>query len=357
MRRFLIFLLILFLAAVAAGAWVAYALYTPYENFSTPTGVFVDIPKGASVRTISRMLADNGVIRNRYAFLLLARRHPNKPLEAGEYFFDHRETAFEVFDTIAAGRVFTISITIPEGFNSMQIAALLEQDSLVTRDAFLAAVQDITPIRDLAPNAPSLEGFLFPSTYQFPHHVTPAQVIAAMTAHFRTEWNSLLAQDPTGAAAFPGNLNVEQVVTLASLVESETPKPEERPVVARVFLNRLKIKLPMQCDPTVIYALEQAGKYTPPLTGRDLGFDSPYNTYRHPGLPPGPIANPGEASLHAALAPASVDYLYFVADTEGGHLFSSTLAEHNRNVARYRRLLSQNGANHSAPAHKPQGRP
>jgi UPF0755 protein len=353
MRRFLKFVALLLLLLVVAAAWIAYSLYVPYGNFSTTSGVFVDIPKGASVRGIAHLLADNGVIRNRYAFLLLARRHPNKPLEAGEYFFNHSETAFEVFDSIAAGRVFTISITIPEGFNTMQIAALLDQNGLATRDAFLAAVQDTTPIRDLAPAAPSLEGFLFPSTYQFPHHVTPAQVIAAMTAHFRTEWDSLLAVDPANAANPPGNLTPQQIVTLASLVESETPKPEERPIVARVFLNRLKLKLPMQCDPTVIYALELAGKYTPPLTGRDLGFDSAYNTYRHPGLPPGPIANPGEASLRAALAPANVDYLYFVADTEGGHLFSSTLAEHNRNVARYRRLLNQNGAKNFAPARKP----
>ncbi len=354
MRRFLKFVAVIFIALILTAAWVAYALYVPYGNFSSANGVFVDIPKGISVRGIARLLADNGVIRNRYPFLLLARRHPNKSLEAGEYFFDHSETALEVFDTIAAGRVFTISITIPEGFNTLQIAALLDQNGLVTRDAFLAAAQDTTPIRDLAPSAPSLEGFLFPSTYQFPHHVTAAQVIAAMTTHFRTEWNSLVAADPASAGTNPAaTLAPKQIVTLASLVESETPKPEERPIVARVFLNRLKIGLPMQCDPTVIYALELAGKYTPPLTGRDLGFDSAYNTYRHPGLPPGPIANPGEASLRAALAPANVDYLYFVADTEGGHLFSSTLAEHNRNVARYRRLLSQNGEKNSAPAHKP----
>jgi UPF0755 protein len=358
MRRFLIIFTLILAAMLAAAAWVAYSLCVPYGDFPA-SGVFVDIPKGTSVRGIANLLCENGVIRGRLPFLLLARRRANTRLEAGEYFFNRRETALEIFDTIAAGRVFTISITIPEGFNTLQIAALLDQNGLVSRDAFLAAVQDTTPIRDLAPGAPSLEGFLFPSTYQFPHHVTPAQVIAAMTFHFRTEWNSLLAADPAAPAAnpapansassspaanLPANLTPKQIVTLASLVESETPNPEERPIVARVFLNRLKIGLPMQCDPTVIYALELAGKYTPPLTGRDLSFDSAYNTYRHPGLPPGPIANPGEASLRAALAPANVDYLYFVADTEGGHLFSSTLAEHNRNVARYRRLLNQNGA-------------
>jgi UPF0755 protein len=348
-KPFLVFLLLAFLAIVGTGVYFAYSLYAPYGHYG-PNGLFVEIPKGTSVRGISRLLADNGVIRNRWAFELLARKHETTRLQAGEYFFNHPVKATEVFDDIAQGRVFTISITVPEGFNTMQIAALLDQNGLVSRDAFLAATKDSTPIRDLAPNAPSVEGFLFPSTYQFPHHVTPQQVIATMTGHFREEWNALLTADPP-----PTNLTPRQVVTLASLVESETPKPSERPIVARVFLNRMKIGLPMQCDPTVIYALELAGKYTPPLTGRDLAFDSPYNTYHHFGLPPGPIANPGEASLRAALAPADVDYLYFVADTEGGHLFSRTLEEHNRNVTRYRQLTGQPvGKSPAKPPAKPQ---
>lgn len=335
LRRFLALLLLVFLAAIGGAVYVAYALYVPYGQYE-PSGVFVEIPKGTTVRGIARLLEQNGVVRNRYAFELLARKHSGAHLQAGEYFFNHPVRATEVFNDIASGKVFTIAITVPEGYNTIQIAALLDQNGLVTRDAFLAATKDTTPIRDLAPNAPSVEGFLFPSTYQFPHHVTPQQVIAQMTGHFREEWNSILSSDPP-----PTHLTPQQIVTLASLVESETPKPSERPIVARVFINRMKIGLPMQCDPTVIYAMELAGKYTPPLTGHDLAFDSPYNTYHHFGLPPGPIANPGEASLRAAIAPADVDYLYFVADTEGGHLFSKTLEEHNRNVTRYRQLTGQ----------------
>lgn len=342
-RLFLLLLLII----IAAGACTAYILLAPYKGFSG-TGVIVDIPKGDSVRGIARLLEQQGVIRSRYSFIILARRYSNRKLEAGEYYFTSAATPSQIFDTIAAGRIFEVSITVPEGFNTLQVAELLSQNGLVDKDEFIAATKDISSIRDFAPAAPSVEGFLFPSTYEFPHHVSGQEVIATMTAHFRAEWASLTAADPSADGR-----SVQQIVTLASLVETETPKASERPLVARVFLNRLKIGLPMQCDPTVIYALELAHKYSPPLTGADLRYDSAYNTYRHSGLPPGPITNPGEGSLRAALEPAAVDYLYFVADTQGGHLFSSTLAEHNRNVARYRQLLSQQNGKSPASSHRP----
>jgi UPF0755 protein len=149
----------------------------------------------------------------------------------------------------------------------------------------------------------------------------------------------------------PGRL--EDTLTLASLVERETPKPEERPLVAGVFDNRLARHQPLQCDPTVVYALELAGQYSGTLEARDIPFESPYNTYRHPGLPPGPIANPGEASIRAALAPAQTDYLYFVANTEGGHFFGKTLAEHNHNVALYKRRLAEERNAAGAPVPQP----
>jgi UPF0755 protein len=180
-----------------------------------------------------------------------------------------------------------------------------------------------------------LEGFLFPATYEFPRHPTGEQMVAAMVSHFRQEWTAISAEQPNFSS-----LPLEQVVTLASLVERETPKPEERPVVAGVFVNRLRHRVPLQCDPTVVYALELAGNYNGRLEAASLPFSSPYNTYRHTGLPPGPIANPGNASLKAALNPPETDYLYFVANTEGGHFFSKTLAEHNHNVALYRQRLA-----------------
>jgi UPF0755 protein len=190
------------------------------------------------------------------------------------------------------------------------------------------------------PGAPSLEGFLFPATYEFPRHPTAEQMVSAMVAHFKQQWAEISAEQSNSSG-----LPLEQVVTLASLVERETPKAEERPLVAGVFVNRLHRRVPLQCDPTVVYALELAGSYNGALDARSLPFDSPYNTYRHIGLPPGPIANPGSASLKAALAPPETDYMYFVANTEGGHFFSKTLAEHNHNVALYRHRLAEMRSN------------
>jgi UPF0755 protein len=336
MRRFLLFVLFIVLALGAAAGWLWYSLHTPYGNFP-PLGVFVDIPKGASERSISHLLAQQGVIRSEYAFDALCRYRSRRTLEAGEYYFDHPQTAFAVFDAIAAGRVYEISVTVPEGFNTFQIADLMESKGLTTRDVFLAAAADPAPIKDIASDAPSVEGFLFPATYQFPRHVTAQQIIGKMTDHFRTEWNMLTATDEVRAQAN----RAKMVVTLASLVESETPKPDERPIIAGVFENRLRIRMALGCDPTVVYALEKKGLYKGTLTLPDLRVDSPYNTYRYPGLPPGPITNPGETSLRAALHPTATDNLYFVADTEGGHLFAKTLTEHNRNVARYHKLLKQ----------------
>ncbi len=346
MRRILV--IAIFLSIAAGGAWLTYSLVKPFQGFQSP-GVFVDIPKGASARSIARILESQGVIRSQWAFALLCRVHPRRKLQAGEYFFDRPATAFEVLDTLAAGHIFEISVTVPEGFNTLQIAALLEEKGLVARDAFLAAALDPSPIRDLAPRASSVEGFLFPATYQFPRHLMAQDAIAAMTSHFRTVWNSLGSADPP-----PGSMSPGQILTLASMVESETPKPEERPIVAGVFMNRLRRGMLLESDPTVVYALERAGKYRGVLTTADLRFDSPYNTYLYKGLPPGPIANPGEASLRAAREPAAVEYLYFVADTVGGHFFSKTLAEHNSNVARYHQLLKEKIQKEPAPPRRSQ---
>jgi UPF0755 protein len=344
MRRVALIFCLGLAGLVGAAGWVALALYAPYQGFAAP-GVYVDIPRGASSRTIARLLADQGVVRNRWVFEALSRRRSRRTLQAGEYFFDHPATAFEVFDALANGRVFVRELVIPEGYSMFDIADLVAREGFTSRDDFLAAARDPAPVRDLAPNARSLEGFLFPATYEFPRHPSGEDMVAAMVKRFREEWATLSARPSD-----PPERSLEQSVTLASLVERETPKPDERPLVAGVFTNRLRRNVPLQCDPTVVYALELAGQYSGTLNARDLPFDSPYNTYRHPGLPPGPIANPGDASLRAALAPAATDYLYFVANTEGGHLFGKTLVEHNRNVAQYRRRLAEerNGAGSSA---------
>jgi UPF0755 protein len=333
MRRFVVLIL---LGIILAAAWLAYAAYVPYQGFP-PQGAYVDVPRGASARTIARLLAQNGVVRSRIGFEALCRWRWQRTLQAGEYFFDRPVTAFDVFQALAEGRIYVVTLVVPEGANKFDIAALVEREGLTNRLAFLEAVNDPTLIRDLAPDARSLEGFLFPATYPFPRRVAPREIVEAMTRRFREAWGSL----PESSRNQSG-LSVGALVTLASLIERETSVPEERRLIAAVFSNRLGLGRALQCDPTVIYALELADKYNGSLDSGDLNFHSPYNTYLHPGLPPGPIANPGESSLRAALNPAPVDYLYFVANTQGGHFFSRTLQEHNQNVARYRHLIAQN---------------
>jgi UPF0755 protein len=329
MRRAIpIFLIALLLVA----GYFYVAAYRPYQGFGKD-GAYVEIPRGASQRTIARLLAENGVIRSRIAFEALCRIRKPRTMQAGEYFFDHPVTQFSVYDDIVNGRVFVKEFVVPEGFTMFDIADLAAQQGFLTRDEFLVAARDPSLIGDLAPGAPSLEGFLFPATYEFPRHISGKEMTDAMVKKFRQVWAALPPANPAE------HRSVQAIVTLASLVERETPRPEERPHVAGVFENRLRVGQPLQCDPTVVYALSIVGAYSGKLQSADLHFSSPYNTYRNRGLPPGPIANPGEAALRAALDPPPTEDFYFVANTAGGHFFSKTLQEHNRNVARYRKLL------------------
>jgi UPF0755 protein len=332
---------LLVVAALVGGVWFWYCFEEPYQGFPAQ-GVFVTVPRGASGRTVARVLKQNGVLRSSFAFGLYARRHPKRRLQAGEYFFDHAISGHDVFWQIADGHVYQQAFTVREGETIFDIAQDLAAQKLVTAEDFLAAAENPQSIRDIAPHAKTLEGFLFPATYYLPRHPVATEVTAEMVHKFKEEWQRIAATsqisgDPT--ARLHGR-PTESVVTLASLVERETPKPEERPLVAGTFENRLRKHIPLQCDPTVIYALQDAGEYRGSLTLADLRFDSPYNTYAHSGLPPGPIGNPGEASLRAALNPAETNYLYFVANTQGGHFFATNLVDHNRNVNRYHRLLS-----------------
>ncbi len=343
MRKFLLFVLVVIIAAAAAPGYLYIALFHPYQGFGSE-GVYVDIPRGASQRSIARLLAENGVVRSRVAFELLCRYRQPRSMQAGEYFFDHPVTSLNVYDTIVNGRVYVKEFVVPEGFTMFDIADLAAQNGFLTRDEFLSAARDASPVRDLAPHAPSLEGFLFPATYEFPRHISGKDMSEAMVRKFRQVWASI----ETVNAGPPRNL--QRIVTLASLVERETPLADERPHVAGVFENRLRVGQPLQCDPTVVYALTLAGVYSGKLDSAALHFSSPYNTYRNKGLPPGPIANPGEAALRAALDPPPTEDFYFVANTQGGHFFSKTLEEHNRNVARYRRLLDRSEDPPPAPA-------
>lgn len=350
MRR-LGLLALLAIAALGAGAaWMDSQISRPYRG-RRPEKVFVEIPHGTSRWRIAGILKTDDVIRNRLAFAILSYWHFRRPLQAGEYQIAEQMNSRQVFWMIVRGKVFVHVIVIPEGWTSFDIGDELEKEGICSKSEFASVVADPSLVQSFAPGARSLEGFLFPSTYEFTRHTTCEQAAATMVHEFS---DVLEKELPGGTAPLPSGLSLVQTVTLASLVERETPNPEERPVIAGLFLNRLKKEYPLQCDPTVQYAWLLQGHIVEDLHPADLHIDSPYNTYLHPGLPPGPIANPGEAALHAALYPEKTDYLYFVANTEGGHFFSKTLAEHNRNVARYRKLLEQ--ANAPADSAKMKGK-
>jgi UPF0755 protein len=345
MRR-LGLLALLAIAGLGAGAgWLDSQISRSYRG-QRPDKVFVDIPRGTSRWGVAGILRNNDVIRNRLAFALFSDWHFRRPLQAGEYLFDRPLDSRETFWKISRGQIFVHIVTIPEGWTMYDIANQLQNQGICSRADFLAAVHDTSLVTDLAPKAHNLEGFLFPSTYQFTRRTTCEQVAATMVRHFRTVWEMLHLAAPQKP---PDDLNPENFVTLASLIERETPRPDERPLVAGVFYNRLHRGYPLQCDPTVQYALLVQGHPVANVRPADLRVDSPYNTYEHRGLPPGPIANPGEESLRAALYPVPTDYLYFVANDKGGHFFSRSLDEHNRNVARLRRILSRE-ASQSDPA-------
>jgi UPF0755 protein len=340
LKKVLLLIVLVVLIAAGAGAWVWYCVTHPYQGFGSE-GVFVAVPHGASRRGVARLLERNGVVRSAFAFEIYARQHPKRTLEAGEYFFDKPQTGRDVFWKLAKGEVYEISFTVREGETLYDIAHDLEAGHFMAADDFVKAASDPMMVRNIDPHALTLEGYLFPATYQLPRHPVAVELTAKMVKKFKEEWARISPQMADGdktrlASGYP----IASIVTLASLVERETPKKEERPLVAGVFENRLRKDMMLQCDPTVVYALEQDGRYNGTLTGADLHVHSPYNTYEHTGLPPGPIGNPGEASLRAALQPAQTDYLYFVANTQGGHFFGATLAEHNRNVTKYRRLLA-----------------
>ncbi len=324
---------VLLLLAVAGGA-AAYVVLgrttDPFRGYSEDERL-VDIPTGTSTPGITERLVAAGVVRDAVTFrAALWASGQARSLKAGEYRFDRPMSAREVIDKIARGDVYVVPLTFREGLTVAETAAVFASSGFGTAQAFLAAAKNVALIRDLDPEAADLEGYLFPDTYTLPRKTTAERLVERMVTQFKQA-----AGEGLRAEAKARGLSVRQLVTLASLVEKETARPDERATVAAVYTNRLRIGMGLQCDPTVIYALQRAGKYTGNLRRVDLQFDSPYNTYRYPGLPPGPIAAPGKASLEAAARPAAVDYLYFVSRNDGSHEFAQTLTEHNRNVHRW----------------------
>jgi UPF0755 protein len=327
------FLLLIFLGLALSAATAAWFILVP---FGPSHETFVELTPGSSTIRMGRELERAGVVRSQFAFDLL-RWVKRGTLRAGEYRFDHPAPLTEIYSRIERGDVYTRTVVIPEGASIFDIAARLEQAGFGPRMNFLdAAREQVSLVADLDSRATTLEGYLFPDTYHFARKATPAQICATMVRRFRAV-----------AAQLELKKDVHAVVTMASLVERETAMDAERPLVASVFVNRLAKKMPLMTDPAVIYGLELDGRWRGTLYASDLKLDTPYNTYLHRGLPPSPIASPGAKALRAAMQPAHTDYLYFVAagaNPQGHSLFSSTLEEHNHNVAGYRHAVKKAGS-------------
>ena len=332
------------LAVLAAGGWLAWALMQPV----TPAGqTFVLLHPGYSTRRIATELQSAGVIRSADAFVVWHYLHHKHSLKAGEYLFDNSATAVDVHRRLVRGDVYFHTVVIPEGFNMFDIAQAIHNAGLGSSEDFLkVATSDTALISDLAPDAKTLEGYLFPNTYEFTRMQTMEEMAAAMVKQFRLVakeiglTNDAKITDVKNSDLENQSNDVQQTVTLASIIEKETAAPEERPLVASVYYNRMAKHGALQADPSVIYAELLQGSYSGALHHADMQFNSDYNTYTHPGLPPGPIGNPGKTSLEAAMHPADTDYFYFVSNGNGHHRFAKNLEEHNKNVAAYRKAMS-----------------
>ncbi|MGA9751751.1 MAG: endolytic transglycosylase MltG [Acidobacteriota bacterium] len=316
-------------ACAVFAAWLAWDWHEPYP--SQPRVVLVHVPRGMSAGQVLELMAREGVVRSRFSLKLVFSLfgHP-KTLKAGTYLFERPMTPLQVVQVLNKGEVLLTKVTIPEGLRRDEVAHLLAAAGLGREKTFLRLTSDPALIRDLDPAATTLEGYLFPETYLVDPDLREEAVLKVLVTSFRSWWEKIGLPNSDG-------MPIREVVTLASLVEKETAAPQERPLVAGVFLNRLRIGMPLQTDPTIVYAETIDGVYRGYLTRQDWEYPSPYNTYLHAGLPPGPICSPGKASLEAVLHPTPSDYLYFVSRNDGTHYFSRTLAEHDRAVERFQR--------------------
>lgn len=337
MKKINILLIVIALTATA-GLGLAWAIWCYLDSPAAGDSVMrsIEIPKGAGFAQAARILAGEGIIRGTRRFRMLAwLKGIEKEIKAGDYTFSPAMKPSEVLVALVAGRYITITVTIPEGFTVYQIARLLEEKGLGDRDAFLTYASDPHFVHSLGIRGDTLEGFLFPDTYQLQKGMGPDRVLRKMVDRFNEVFNDEYTSR-SGELA----LSREEVVTLASMIEKEASDPAERYLIAAVFHNRLTKGMLLQSDPTVIYGLSS---FNGNLTRDDLQTVNPYNTYQMKGLPPHPIANPGKASMDAALYPSPEDYLYFVSKNNGTHHFSKTLEEHNRAVDRYQRKRNSPG--------------
>ena len=313
-------------ALLALSIWLAVSLYRPRAFI--PDEIFVEVKRGMGTGSVARLLEENGVIDSRHSFIICYRLfYYPQTIRAGEYALSSPLKAKEVLDILVKGKVFLHTVTVPEGLTALEIAPLIVPFLADGEEGFTAAFHNAEVIRLMDREADNLEGYLFPETYSVPKGISSAEAVGTMVGQFRDTFSAAWA-----ARAESLGMSIRQVVTLASLIEKESSVAEEKSLVSAVFHNRLRIGMKLDCDPTIIYALKQKGLYNGNLTKKDMSLDSPYNTYRHPGLPPGPICNPGRAALEAALYPADAAYLYFVSRNDGSHYFSRTFAEHQNAV-------------------------
>jgi UPF0755 protein len=342
---------IIFVALLGAGGWFAWAVMTPVEPAPQ---TFVLLHPGYSTRRIAAELKRAGVVRNEHAFVLWRYIDHKRSLKAGEYLFEKSASIIDVQRRLRRGDVYFHTVVVPEGYTMFDIAEAIQAAGLGRAEDFVnAAKNDTSLISDIAPNARSLEGYLFPDTYEFTRLMSMDEVAGAMVRQFRQVAGQMgLIQGPeliachdprptpdASAANSSRQSELERTIIMASIIEKETAVPAERPLVASVYYNRLEKHIALDADPSIIYAELLAGTYQGALHHADMRFDSPYNTYRNAGLPPGPIGNPGRSSLEAAMHPAQTDYYYFVADAQGHHRFARTLEEHDKNVAAYRKAM------------------
>jgi UPF0755 protein len=323
------------LLTIGAGWFFWRAMTSPYKGYSEPSKR-VEVRKGERTSTILRHLQNEGIVRDEYiplVYMKLARH--NESLKAGVYEFSKPLTPAEVLAKIMSGDVILRTVTVREGLDRFAVGRLFAAEHFGNAAEWDKATADAEQIRDLAPEATSLEGYLFPDTYKFNPGTPVRTIVTAMVQNFRKHFSAEMNYIVTG-------LSVHQTVTLASLVETEAKLPNERALVASVYFNRYRRNMLLGADPTVIYAIKLAGRWDGNIRKADLSMESPYNTYRVHGLPPGPIANPGQAALRAAAAPATTQFIYFVARHDGSHAFSTNAAEHNHNVDVYQRQWYRN---------------
>jgi UPF0755 protein len=364
-RKIVWFFLIVMLGAAGWFAWVLLIPLVP------PAQTSVMLHSGYSTRRIAYELKNAGVIRSEEAFILWRYIRRRRSLKAGEYLFDKPANIIDIQKRLRRGDVYFHTVVVPEGFTMFDIARAVEAAGLGPAGDFLkVAKSDTSMVADLAPGAPSLEGYLFPETYQFSRMQTMHDIAGEMVCQFRIVAHQIgllpskketpeTAKTRSSESAKSPHIcglitvqfrngeqspielqtDVERMVIMASIVEKETAVAEERPLVASVYYNRLAKRIALDADPSIIYAELLAGTYSGALHHDDMRFNSLYNTYIHAGLPPGPIGNPGKSALEAAMHPAQSDYYYFVADAQGHHRFARTIEEHNNNVAAYRRAM------------------